>query len=391
MKIPPVRIRFDEEDIQAILDRVADSLRTGSLTLGKNGREFEEAFAAAVEAPCAVAVSSGTSAIEIGMRILGVDSKEVLVPTNTFFATAAAVMHAGGRPRFVDADPATFGLDVEDLKAKIGPDTAGVIAVHIGGVVTPRMPEIAALCRERGIFLFEDAAHAHGSRLGDRAAGTFGDASAFSFYPTKILTSGEGGMIVSADEKFAEEARKYRDQGKRSFHENLHDRLGANWRMSELHAAVGLQHLGHLSEFIEERNEIAAFYDEVLGALQGIVPLIVPDGSLSNYYKYIALLEPGIDREAFRLRLREDWEVRLAGEVYETPCHRQPIFAPYPHVLPNAEDICARHVCLPIYNGMTEEEMTHVAEAVASVMRAHARYKEESQSVRPEGTSCDAS
>ena len=377
VKVPPVRIQFSEEDRQEILARIGESLSSGMLTLGRNVREFEEAFGEAIESPYAVAVNSGTSAIEIAMRILGVEGREVIVPTNTFFATPAAVIHAGGKVRFVDADPDTFGLNVDHLAKCISPETAGVIAVHIGGLVTPRMPEIQRLCEERGIFLFEDAAHAHGSMLGTKYAGTFGIASAFSFYPTKIITSGEGGMLVTADERIKEEAEKYRDQGKRSFSENIHDKLGSNWRMSEPHAAIGLQHLKNLMEFIEERNEIAAFYDEVLGSIPGITHLNVPDECVCNYYKYIAILDKGIDRALVKRRLREEWDVGLSGEVYEVPCHRQPIFQKDgQESLTDAEDICNRHVCLPIYNGMTEEEMYHTAHGFASILKEHERYKE---------------
>ena len=146
MKVPPVRIQFSEEDRQEILARIGESLSSGMLTLGRNVREFEEAFGEAIESPYAVAVNSGTSAIEIAMRILGVEGREVIVPTNTFFATPAAVIHAGGKVSFVDADPDTFGLNVFHLAKCISPETAGVIAVHIGGLVTPRMPEIQRLC-----------------------------------------------------------------------------------------------------------------------------------------------------------------------------------------------------------------------------------------------------
>ena len=162
MRIPPVRIYFPEDDRQEILRKIDESLCTGYLTLGNNGRAFEEKFAQYVGTKYAVAVNSGTSAMEIPLRILGAEGKEVLVPTNTFFATPAAVVHAGGKVRFVDADPETFSIDVESLERTITPDTAGVVVVHIGGIVTPRMAEIQRICEEHNLWLFEDAAHAHG-------------------------------------------------------------------------------------------------------------------------------------------------------------------------------------------------------------------------------------
>lgn len=370
MKIPPAKIHFSEEDRREILARIDESLSTGQLTLGRHGKEFEEKFASYMSIPHAVAVNSGTSAIEIPLRILGVQGKEVLVPTNTFFATPAAVLHAGGKVRFVDAEPETFSINVDHLRECISERTAGVVVVHIAGMVSARMSEIQDICRERNLFLFEDAAHAHGSRLNGKFAGSFGNAASFSFYPTKVITSGEGGMIVTGDQRIRDEAMLYRDQGKLSFTQNLHDKLGSNWRLSEPHAAIGLQHLKHLDDFIEERSRIAIFYDKALAGIPGITPLAVPEECRSSYYKYIALLDPGVDRVLLKKRLREERQVGLSGEVYELPCHAQPIFKGIGRdgEFPVADDICKRHVCLPIYQGMREEEMRHVVDSLKEVL-----------------------
>lgn len=369
MNIPPARVSFSEEDRHAILARIDESLKSGMLTTDRNVREFEEAFSGYLETPHVVAVNSGSAALEIGMRILGVVGRKVLVPTNTFFATPASVTRAGGLCEFVDSDPETFSINVDHLKKCIGPDTAGVIVVHIGGIVTPRMLEIRRICDENGLFLFEDCAHAHGSMWGYEFAGKFGDMAAFSFFPTKIITSAEGGILVTRSKEHEAEAFLYRDQGKRSASENVHNRLGSNWRMSEPHAAIGIQHLSHLSEFIEERNEIAGFYDEALSGIFGVSPLKVPDSCFSNCYKYIALLDEGENRTAIKRRMKEEFGVSLSGEVYETPCHLQPYFSDMRNQpLPVAEDICARHICLPIYSGMKEEEMYHVAHSLSKVM-----------------------
>ncbi len=372
MKIPPVKILFPPEDRQLILRLIDEALTTGQLTLGKNGAELERLFAAYVGTRYAIAVNSGTSALEIALRALEVQGKEVIVPTNTFFATAAAVVHAGGRVKFVECDPTTFAIDPASLKRAITPETAGVIIVHIGGTVSHRLPEILALCRERGIFLLEDAAHAHGSSLNGRKAGTFGIAAAFSFYPTKVMTSGEGGILVTDDERIYQEALIYRDQGKASFLTNEHTRMGYNWRMSELHAILGASQLRRLDEYIAERRRIAAIYHEALAHVQGIKPLISPEGSYSNYYKYIALLEPGIDRKEFKGIIREKHEVSLSGEVYDLPLHLQPIFSIGYKAgdFPKAEEICQRHVCLPIYPYMTREETSHVIQSIEQTLKS---------------------
>jgi dTDP-4-amino-4,6-dideoxygalactose transaminase len=315
-------------------------------------------------------VNSGTSAIEIPLRILDIKGKEVLVPTNTFFATPAAVIHAGGGVRFMDADPATFAVTLQEIKKRRTVNTVGVVVVHIAGIVSPEMPAIRDYCNENGLFLFEDAAHAHGCSVNGQMAGTFGIATSFSFYPTKVMTSAEGGIIVTNDQRLYEEALIYRDQGKAGFLTNFHTRLGYNWRMSEPHAIIGLAQFHRLEEFIAARNRVAAIYDAGLAGIPGIHALPLPQGCRSNYYKYIALLEPGIDRKVFKKLLKEQYGVSLSGEVYEDPCHLQPVFAEWKEGgFPVAEDICRRHVCLPVFATMTSSEAEYVLDSLADALQ----------------------
>jgi dTDP-4-amino-4,6-dideoxygalactose transaminase len=251
------------------------------------------------------------------------------------------------------------------------PATEAVVLVHIGGLITPEVDAIADLCTRRGLILIEDAAHAHGSTFESRPAGSFGRAAAFSFYPTKVITSGEGGMIVTADESLRDEALIYRDQGKAGFLGGDHVRLGYAWRMSELHAAVGLVHLRRLNEFIAVRQNMAEEYDTLLSGIDGVAALALPAACRSNYYKYIALLAPQIDRDALKQHLRSEYGVSLSGEVYSLPLHRQPIFAslaPDPGAFPVADDVCARHVCLPLHSDMTIEEVTYVGDSLEAAV-----------------------
>jgi perosamine synthetase len=369
MRVPPARVYFPDVDRAEILARIDQALSTGQLTLGAIGRELEEAFATRHQIGHAVAVSSGTSALEIILRTLGVEGREVLVPANTFFATAAAAVHAGARVRFVDCDPRTMSFDLDDVAAAIGPDTAAVVAVHIGGLLSPALPALAALCAERGVSLVEDAAHAHGSALDDHPAGTFGVAGAFSFYPTKVVAGGEGGMIVTNDASMAEEARTYRDQGKGSFHANFHTRLGANWRMSEPHAAIVLTQLRRLDEFIAARQSLAKRYDAAIEQI-GLRPLDVPPNAHCNYYKYVAFLPDGIDRAELKQTLRARYDIGLSGEVYDTALHQQPVFEQFAdRALPGAEWLCARHICLPLYPSLEERDADYVLESLASELQ----------------------
>ncbi len=241
----------------------------------------------------AVAVSSGTAALEISLRVLGVAGRDVIVPANTFYATAAAVLRAGARPVFADIDPATFALSPRTVTAALTPGTAAVVLVHIGGLITPQVSELRQLCDERGITLVEDAAHAHGCAYDGKYAGSFGSIAAFSFYPTKVVTSGEGGMILTASAELAAEARIYRDQGKGAFGANHHIREGYAWRMSEQNAATGLVHLRRLGEFIARRRAVAARYDKGLAPLDGLDPVAEPPAAAATSISTSRSCRPG--------------------------------------------------------------------------------------------------
>jgi perosamine synthetase len=371
MQIPAAKIYFPPEDRQDLAVKIGGILETGQLTLGKYTKEFEERFAASTGTAHAVAVNSGTSALEIILRGLDVKGSTVLVPTNTFFATPASVVHAGGKVRFVDAAP-NLSMDADRVNEAVDRDTKGVILVHIGGAVAPQVREIREICEDRGLFLVEDAAHAHGSTLAGKKAGSFGVAGAFSFYPTKVMTSGEGGMITTDDRKLCERALVFRDQGKAGFLGNIHTEMGYNWRMSEVHAAIGLSQFGRLEEFVAARRRIAAVYDRHIGEVPGLSPIPVDGAGRSNYYKYCALPAEGTDRAALKKELKEKHGVSLSGEVYELPCHLQPVFkegsGAGEGAFPVAEDLCRRHICLPVYATMKDEEAMYVIESLKKVL-----------------------
>jgi len=368
--VPPARVDFTAEDRRWIADRIQEVLASGRLTLGQYGEAFERRFAEFVGAKHAVAVNSGTSALEIIFRSLGIEGRDVLVPANTNYATVAAVVHAGGRPILMDTDAATLGTAPEEMERCITPNTAGAMVVHIGGLVSHRMMELKQVLDRRGLWLVEDAAHAHGSFHDGVAAGTFGIAGGFSFYPTKVMTSGEGGMIVTNDDRIAAEARIYRDQGKASFTQNIHVRHGYNWRLSEPHAVIGVRHLERLPGMLEQRREAAALYDQAFAGSEFVEPLHVTQGGVCNYYKYIVLPRRPIDRPAVKQKLREVYGVILGGEVYEEPIQRQPVFKDLAtRPLPISEDVCARHLCLPMFSGLTQAQVEQVVEAVNKVLR----------------------
>ena len=371
MNVPAAKIFFPDEDRKNILKNIDEVLNTGQLTLGKYGNEFEHKFAEYIGKKYAVAVNSGTSAIEIPLRAFDIKGSSVIVPTNTFIATPAAVMHAEGRVIFADATE-NLCIDPESVNESIQKDTKGVIVVHIGGVIPPQIREIREICDDHNLFLIEDAAHALGSTLDGEQAGTFGNAASFSFYPTKVITSAEGGMIITDNEKIYERSLVFRDQGKAGFFGNVHTELGYNWRMSEVHAIIGLSQFLRLDEFISGRQKVAEIYDDGLKSINKINPIGIPSNAHSNYYKYCALLNEEVNRDSLKKELKENYKIGLSGEVYELPCHLQPIFKEMLGFkggeFPVAEDLCKRHVCLPVFATMTEDQARYVICSIKEVL-----------------------
>ncbi len=362
------RYDFYPEDIAWIQERFREVLETRAfLTLGRHVEEFERQFAELVGVPFAVGVNSGTGALEVIFRALCIAGHEVVIPTNTFAATAFAVLHAGGTPVFADSGEDLTG-DPEDVERRITPRTKAVVAVHIGGLVSTGALALRELCARKGLYLVEDAAQAHGSGICGQQAGTLGVAGAFSFFSTKVMTTGEGGMIVTADSRIAEKARLLRDQAKVNG-ENYHQEIGSNWRMSELQAILGVAQLRRLGDFIKGRTRVARIYDAGWENEQKLRPLAVPPSAQPNYYKYVLFLK---DNKCERLRklLKERWGVHLSGYVYEIPCHEQPVFRNFAQGrLPQAEELCRRHICPPIYPSLTDEEAQYVVRAIREVAR----------------------
>jgi perosamine synthetase len=369
MKIPPVKLNFDENEREEVKSNVDSILSSGFLTLGKFCKQFEANFSSYVGTKHGVATNSGTSALEIILRSFGLNNSEVIVPTNTFFATPAAVLHSGNKVKFADCDK-SLCVGVDSIKKSITGSTKAVIVVHIGGIVTPEIMQIKELCEQQGLLLIEDAAHAHGSTLNGKHAGSFGDAAAFSFFATKVMTSAEGGMVVTNNKEVYDNSLILRDQGKSGLG-NIHTLLGYNWRMGEINAAIGLSQLERLNGLIEGREKIAEIYFDGLKDIDGINPLVVDKGNKSNYYKYTCFIDD-VDRGKLKVTMKEKYGISLAGEVYEKPCHLQPVFKDIGYKLgdfPVAEKLCQGHICLPIYPSMGIEEAQYVVDSLRAELK----------------------
>jgi dTDP-4-amino-4,6-dideoxygalactose transaminase len=370
--VPGARPTFPEEDIPGILSEIGEVLRGGRLILGPKTRELEAAWAKRVGTKHAIAVSSCTAALEISVRHLAVRDKEVVVPTNTFVATANAVVASGNRVVFADMDERDYGIDVNDAIARITPDTAAVIVVHIAGFIPRELDRLVAECKARNIRLIEDCAHAHGSTLRGREAGSFGDVGCFSFYPTKVLTCGVGGLITTNDDSLADLARSLRHHGQgASLEEIVH--AGNDWVLDEVRAVLATAQLRRLDEFLARRTALASLYDKLLsGDERFTLPALHPE-LRAAYYKYPVLLREGVNRDAIRKRAYEAHAIEL-GSLYSPPCHLMPVFrSPFgtgPGTLPKAERTLSRQLCLPMHAQVSDDDARRSVEVVRSLIDA---------------------
>ena len=376
MRIPILRVPFTDDDVSFVQRGVGEVLKNGQLAMGKYVAEFERRFSEFVGTKYAIGVNSGTSALEICLRAIDVGDSSVIVPTNTFMATATSVIHAGGKVIFSDVLKKDLCMDAEDLNEKIQKDTKAVILVHLGGIITSQLKEIQEICEDHKLVLIEDAAHAHGSTIDGKKAGALGIAGAFSFYPTKVMTCGEGGMITTDDKEIYNSALMLRDHGKPDHRFNKHTEFGYNWRLSEIHAVIGLEQMNKVKWILEERGRVARIYDEKLRDTEEIELIKMPPNVKSSYYKYIIYLKEGFDRDYIKTEMKDGYGIELTGEVYADPCHTQPVFKKYPEMMlnkesdkfPKAEYVCNKHICLPLYPGLTEKEVNYVVESLKSVI-----------------------
>jgi perosamine synthetase len=375
--IPILRLPYTPKDIDFLRDGIAEVLKSGQLTMGEKVAQFERKFADFTGVKYAIATNSGTSSLEIILRAIGVEDGTVIVPSNTMMATPVSVIHAGGKVIFADCQRENLQLDPQDLRKKIHSNAKAVMLVHIGGIISPRFREIRKICDEEGLSLIEDAAHAHGATIDGKKAGSLGIAGSFSFYPTKVLTTAEGGMITTDNEDIYQKSLVLRDQGRADYDPNIHTEFGYNWRFSELHAVLGILQMKNADAILAERRKIARMYDKKLEGVKRIKRLEIPPNISPSFYKYITFLEEGIDRDTVKKELKEKYGVSLTGEVYSNPCHSQPAFKKYPWAVandpgdtfPQTEYVSQRHICLPLYPGLTEEEVDYVVDSLGKVLR----------------------
>jgi perosamine synthetase len=359
---PAKPIIGDEE--RAAVDRV---LRSGMVAQGPEVAAFEREFSAHfVDGRSVVAVNSGTAGLHLGLLAAGVGpGDEVIVPSFTFAATGNSVALTGATPVFADIEPETFTLDPASVEAAITSRTRGIMPVHLYGHPA-RMRELEAIAAEHGLDLYEDAAQAHGAALDGRPVGTFGTFAMFSLYPTKNMTSGEGGMIAVADDTVARRARLLRNQGMERQYEN--ELVGFNARMTDIHAAIGRVQLTKVDAWTRTRQENAAFLD---AHLRGVTVPPVAEGAVHVYHQYT--IRVADDRDGFVRALKEEHQVG-SGIYYPIPNHRLPSLAPYaPGLdLPETERAAREVVSLPVHPSLSQADLERIVTAVNAVAGAGA-------------------
>lgn len=361
--VPFLDLRLQYAELASELEPAIEAvLRGGHYVLGPTVEAFEEAFATYLGVKACVCVNSGTAALQLAIMSVGMEpGGEVLIPANTFFATAEAVIWAGGRPILVDVGEGDANMDPEAVLAALTPRTRGVVPVHLYGRMS-RVEEIAGIAERHGLFLVEDACQAHGASTGGRMAGAFGAAAAFSFYPGKNLGAyGEGGAVVTNDPEVARKARMLRDHGQ--FRKYEHAVVGHNFRLEAIQGAVLGVKLKHLDMWNAERRKIAGWYREMLHDAPVTLFEPAPHASEDVHHLFIAQAE---ERDGLRAFLGERSIQTLIH--YPVPLHRQPAleerFAG--SRFPVTERLAETIVSLPLYPEMTREQVRAVRDGIVA-------------------------
>jgi len=360
--IPMAAPDISEADVRA----VAEVVRSGRLALGPKTVAFEQSMADYVGVKHAVAVSSGTAALHLIVRALGIGAgDEVLVPSFTFAASVNAILYEGAKPVFVDIEPETYNLDPQDLERKITRRSKAIMAVDVFGHPV-EWDAILQVAEKHGLKVIDDSCEALGARYKGRMVGQFGDAAAFAFYPNKQITTGEGGIIVTDDDEIARLARSMRNQGRGEMGTwLLHERLGYNYRLDEMSAALGVSQLRRIEIFLEKRERVASLYTKKLQSFDWVRPPVVKPNVRMSWFVYVVTLADGLERDPV---MQEMEAMGVPSRGYFAPIHLQPyirrMLGTKEGMLPVTENISKRTIALPFHNNLNEEQIGRVVSAL---------------------------
>lgn len=360
--IPMSSADLDESDVQAVMEVI----RSGRLALGPKTEEFEQLLARYVGVEHGVAVNSGTAALHLIVKTLGIgQGHEVIVPSFTFAASVNAILYEGATPVFVDIEPHTYNLDPEDLENKITSRTKAIMAVDVFGHPV-EWDEILRIAEKYKLMVIDDSCEALGAEYRGKRIGQFGRAAAFAFYPNKQMTLGEGGMIVTHDAQLARLCRSLRNQGRSEMGAWLeHEQLGYNYRLDEMSAALGVSQIKRIETFLHKRAQVAAMYTERLKDLDWVRPPLIKPHVRMSWFVYVVTLARELDRDPV---IRHMQSLGIPARGYFAPVHLQPYvrkrFGFRGGELAVTEEVARRTVGLPFHNNLTESEADRVTEAL---------------------------
>ena len=367
--IPIFRLKFDLKSKFKFLKGSWDILSSDRpLGESKYVKEFEDKFAKMSDAKYALACSNGTTAIELALKALNVKGKNVLMPSNTFFATSVAVTNAGGIIELLDMEPESFSISLKDLESKITPEIGAVIIVHIGGIISHDISKIVELCKKNNVPLVEDAAHAHFSLKGTHRAGVIGDVGTFSFFPTKVMTTGEGGMITTNKKELYEKMKSLKNFGRHIDDGGIIvNPEGSNFKINEFTGLLGSIECDRVYSRIEKRTDLLERYQKKLEKTK--YKVVRQKGKRNFYTNYKAIVITPMDG-AWLKKYCKERGISLTGEVYRIPVHEQPLYKEqFSSVnLPNTDYYSKHHVCPPLYPELLIKEVDYICDVLKQAL-----------------------
>jgi perosamine synthetase len=370
---------FPEQDKDFILDKWKEILDTGQFIQGKYVHELERVFASYCNTKYAIATSTGATALEVSLRASGIENKKFLVPTQTFAASVSSIIRSNNIPVIIDIDPLTQCIDYDTIVKHLDDDVAGIMLVHMAGLITPEYYKIKDLCEQHNLILIEDASHAVGASIDGIKAGGLGLAGCFSLFATKIITSGEGGIITTNDYEFAEKCRIIRNHGCIR-NEGMFNGIdygvtcmyaSSNYRMPEMSAVVGISQVQHIDSFVAKRNELANRYKEKITNPK-IKLQYVHDNIIMTWWQYIVVIDdidtPN-DRAQLCNKLLQEYDIPTAN-AYWPACHEQPAFSKYlsTHGYDRSNDLLKRHIALPMYVEMSIDQVDYICKILNDIV-----------------------
>jgi perosamine synthetase len=362
MRFPVYKPQLGEAERRYVMDCLES---TWISSKGAYIDRFERAFGERIGAPHCSSVCNGTVALHLALVALGIGpGDEVITPTFTYVASVNTIVQAGATPVFVDSRADDWHIDLDQVAARVGPRTRAVMAVHLYGSAA-RVDRLAAFCRERGLFLIEDAAEAFGTTLGGRHVGTFGDIATFSFFGNKTITTGEGGMVVSRDAEVHDRVQRLKNQGVTSPGSYFHDRVAYNYRMTNICAAIGLAQIERADTILEQKARVARAYHRHLSQTPLAFQAVPPD-VVSSHWLISALVPRELSRDEVRTRLAEDG---IETRPLFHPSHLMPMYADRGGDFPVALALSERGLNLPSYPDLSDDDVALICDRVKTVLR----------------------